>query len=260
MAESNVRLPSISIRKGIAWGFSPPYEDTSTLVLTSPEGRFVDIRFPLDYSTLPGRKGFDHHPSYWSFSGRSITRTPQQGSFPAWPYATHSVWQHEIDSRGPGIVDEGDMFDLPNGDSMEVGVMRHPVSGEQSMYKEYWTSPKLAPEYGLGLFPCYVAETVAVQGDTGLPKGRIIRVGPHCQSIRATEPVDVERWTYTYRDEMHQWWDQARYGDLWPTGVSLKEESVSPLAWWLCKKTIQAGDEMDTGDNVWRVIEAWQGP
>ena len=40
-------LPSVSARRGVARGFDAAYEDTSTLVLTSPGHHFVDIRFAL---------------------------------------------------------------------------------------------------------------------------------------------------------------------------------------------------------------------
>lgn len=36
--------PSISIREGIRWLPDPVTEPTRTVVLTSPENRFVDIR------------------------------------------------------------------------------------------------------------------------------------------------------------------------------------------------------------------------
>ena len=43
-----------------------------------------------------------------------------------------------------------------------IGFVEHehlcsPISRSKYVHLEYWTLPKLAPEYGVGLFPCFVA-------------------------------------------------------------------------------------------------------
>ena len=250
------RLPSISIGQGIAWGFSAPYEDTNTLVLTSPDGRFVDVRFPRSFNGQQEGDSYITHPAFWAFSGLSTSTQPQQGDFPAWPYAAHSEWTHEIDSRGPGIVDEGDMFDLPNGDCMEVGVMTHPQTGEPSMYKELWTSPKLSPEYGIGLFPCFVADVVSSSSSR---RGRIVRVGPHCQGIveSATSAgvVEVERWTYRLANGQHRWVRDEPVRHDFGAAYCDSSEATSPYGWLLADQR-RVGDEMAVGQERWRVVEA----
>src|ERR1700761_1442098 len=60
--------PSISTRKGMAWEFEDPFEDTDTLVLTSGEGWFVDVRFSLSGD------GWDDGGGIWAFAGRGWIR------------------------------------------------------------------------------------------------------------------------------------------------------------------------------------------
>lgn len=255
MTQSN-KSASISIRRGIAFGFSPPYEDTNTLVLTSPAGRFVDIRFPLSSSSDDASEAYTKQPSFWAFAGSSTSFKPQKGDFPAWPCTSHCVWTHELDSRGEGINDEGDVFDLQNGGSMEVGVMKNPESGKEEWYKEYWTSLEGEEE----LVPCLVAEVVGEEG--GGLKGRIVRVGRHGQGIvEATdgdEVVEVQRWIYRNGKGREQWVrEQPSHEDV---ALSLSRNgSSSPYAWLLAEPR-QLDDEMvekykDGGSRRWRIIE-----
>jgi hypothetical protein len=249
--------PSISTRRGIAWGFSPPYEDTSTLVLTSPAGRFVDIRFPLSATSTTTSSGISVHDatSFWAFSGTSSSTRPQAGEFPAWPHATHSVWTHEIDSRGPGIVDEGDVFELANGDFMEVGSMVEPGgSGWESLYKEYWTEPEDAGQHGTEGF---VAELV--DSGEGRRRGRVILLGGFAQVIwellrgKEEEVVEVHavRWT--------------KVGEEWEKTVCCRDHGVEvpdPSEWLggFGEEREGNGAEIvmaDVKGSVWKIIETW---
>ncbi|EHY53022.1 hypothetical protein HRR83_006139 [Exophiala dermatitidis] len=242
-----LQKPSISTRRGIAWGYSPPYEDTDTIVLTSPKAVFVDIRFPLRPAPTDPVEPLISDPAFWAFSGTASstfydreaeTQTQtgyQKGSVDfsaapapslsvAMPYTAHAVFRHEIDSKGPGISDEGDMFLLPNGDCVEVGMMHNPRTNRVEMYKEYWTAPPAAQDQGQGQgqvprTPCVVAKTLDLPGrgaaaehagngkgkggeiESGAPVGAgvVIRVGDYCQGIvqRGKQTVLVERWQKT---------------------------------------------------------------
>ncbi|KAL2417571.1 hypothetical protein ABEF95_012256 [Exophiala dermatitidis] len=245
-----LQKPSISTRRGIAWGYSPPYEDTDTIVLTSPKAVFVDIRLPLRSAPTDPLEPLASDPAFWAFSGTASstfydrdaeTETEtgyQKGSVDsaapapslsvAMPYTAHAVFRHEIDSKGPGISDEGDMFLLPNGDCVEVGMMHNPRTNRVEMYKEYWTAPSpaaAAQDQGQGQLPrtpCVVAKTLDLRGrgaaaehvengkggeigeiktESGAPVGAgvVIRVGDYCQGIvqRGQQTVLVERWQKT---------------------------------------------------------------
>ncbi|GME80305.1 unnamed protein product [Ambrosiozyma monospora] len=70
---------SASTRLSIHWpqseGVSPPSEKTSTLVLTSPEGRFVDIRPLLHHEAglnSTSIKTITEYPFEWAFAGHEI--------------------------------------------------------------------------------------------------------------------------------------------------------------------------------------------
>ncbi|EXJ90575.1 hypothetical protein A1O1_03678 [Capronia coronata CBS 617.96] len=270
--------PSISIRKGIAWGYSPPYEDTSTLVLTSPNAVFIDVRFPLQ-PTDPS-KPVTSDPAFWAFSGTSSTTFhPESSAEVSMPYSAHSAWKHEIDSKGPGISDEGDMFLLPNDDCIEVGMMESPQTKRVEMYKEYWTAP--AAELGSGSViprtPCVVAQTVESKGGhggakgTGNGKGVVIRIGDYCQGIveqcgedGSFRGVLVERWqkvpvernpllssdTLGARDSTanHTDWVKDQRSNT-PEG-----ETLMPCL-WICEHNRRLGDEVVIHGIAWRVVE-----
>ena len=140
--------PSISARRGVARSYSAPYEDTSTLVLTSRNRWFVDVRFALGAEPTG-------EASYWAFAGTSAVSFPgegqkgerRRGAGGGWreggesvevPCLAHCVWKHEMDSKGSGEADEGDLYYLGNGQVVEVGVSGAGPSGKVEMYKEYW--------------------------------------------------------------------------------------------------------------------------
>ncbi|KIW91868.1 uncharacterized protein Z519_07838 [Cladophialophora bantiana CBS 173.52] len=276
-----LQKPSISVRRGIAWGYTPPYEDTDTLVLSSTQSLFVDIRFP---SKRQLSKPITSDPSFWAFSGTShMTFAPFTGDTTTMPYSAHCVWKHEIDSKGPGITDEGDLFLLPNGDCMEVGMMQNPQTGKIEMYKEYWTGPPtgVTPTSATmdSRTPCVVATTQAKpddqdpQGASRQESGVIIRIGDYCQGImrqRTGESgspegnaVLVERWTQSLVE-----------ADLKPTTTGTSKGHHHAASWvqdwrsntpcdngvfmpcmWLCDGNRKLGDEIMVKGVTWRVVE-----
>jgi len=263
--------------------YEAPYEDTDTLVLTSPGSVFVDVRFPIKREL---GKPIESDPAFWAFSGITTT-TFIEGESVSMPYSAHCIWKHNVDSHGPGGGDEGDMFLLPNGDSMEVGMMENPASSKVEMYKEYWTGPpvsKSSNDIGkVRLAPCIVAKRVE-PGDHEAHKpdvpnesgGTIIRIGNYCQGVMHQPPagtenasidarlVLVERWTKAIREdqsssvtsaavatnsEAADWVQDWRSNTPSDTGVSMP-------CMWVCDNDRKLGDEIVVKDITWRIVEA----
>ena len=165
-------MANISIRHSIRW---LPIDDqasepTSTIVLTSPERRFVDLRiFKADLdptvtttittttesSSLLASQNFHHllplSALDWAIAGTS-TETPIGDD----DTVTRGKWTHWIDSRvgdidtgAEPVVDEGVMCPNPDvavGGTLEKGRMANPSSGDEMDYEEVWV-----PEEVLGV-------------------------------------------------------------------------------------------------------------
>lgn len=253
--------PSVSARRGIARGFAAAYEDTSTLVLTSRSSWFVDIRFALGQDPTGGA-------SYWAFAGKSEVTFPGEGrkgdrlrngrsggrEIVEIPCLGHCVWEHEVDSKGPGEADEGDLYLLANGQVIEVGVSTSGPSGKPEMYKEYWTEVAMN-----GDVSCVVARTEEATGqEKGL--GMVIRVGQHCQAIFQRQAggaegdcrvgeVLVERW---YRGDKSDAWAKDWRSN---TGDDEGGDVVMPSK-WVCEQGRKMGDVIELSGRTWRVVES----
>jgi hypothetical protein len=243
--------PSVSTRCGIAWGFAAAYEDTSTLVLTSPSSWFIDIRFALGPDPTGGA-------SYWAFAGKSKLAFPGEGrrgdgGVVEIPCLAHCVWEHEIDSKGPGEVDEGDLCLLANGQVIQVGLSTRGPSGKVEMYKEYWTEVEMD-----GDASCVVARTEEGPGqEKGV--GMVIRVGRHCQAIfrrqaggaeghGQVDQVLVERWHQGV--ESGAWAKDGRSNTGGDTGGDVRMPSK-----WVCERARKMGDVIELSGRTWRVVE-----
>ena len=227
-------------------GYRTPYEDADVLVLTAPSTKFVDIRLPL-IENIEKEISLSNHSAFWAFTGTATTTFIENTTGLIMPYSAHCVWKHDADSHGPGGGDEGDMFLLPNGDSMEVGSMENPQSGEIEMYKEYWTEPPVPTGADtITKLPCVVAETVPDQQCTRW--GRIIRVGDYIQAVVEAqddrpERVMMARWTRMYGNEQHEWHRDTRC-----------HESDIPVS-WISEDSLVVGDEMRQNVVMWRIVE-----
>jgi len=189
------------------------------------------------------------------------------------PYSAHCVWTHEIDSKEPGVGDEGDMFLLLNGDCMEVGMMENPKTGKVEMYKEYWAGRdvELGSESGeVKKRPCIVAKTALLDRFQGMLRdgsGVVIRVGDYCLGIvqhGGEEGVFVERWV-----RMPVPRNPALPGSLegkessagewlkdWRSNTSEGEEGdVLMPCMWICGGDRKLGDEIVLKGVTWRVVE-----
>ncbi|KXS94000.1 hypothetical protein AC578_3102, partial [Pseudocercospora eumusae] len=159
---------SISAREWIKWESDPPqtspHEPTNTLVLTSPQHRFVDIRIlkrrnsdpeipqlARDAAILP----FSHLD--WAFAGISSSEFFNNNN------TTKSTWTHLIDSRFPDVAqiqDSAFMYPQANGlpTTLEIGAMTNPATGKFEKYEEMWRDFLPSGSRGGGFFEVAVLE------------------------------------------------------------------------------------------------------
>lgn len=238
-AQALLSKPSISIRQGLAWGFTEPTEESSVLVLTAPSSSYVDIRFALE-----GNPTSPDNLNFWAFAGTCEMGVSKNLGLKC---TAHGKWSHPIDSMGLfDAVDEGDMFLLDNGDAMEIGTMENPKSGKVELYKEYWTLPSPAPRT---TSPAIVAKTE----DGG--KGMIVRVGDYAQAIYQSKDGKqfwVERWT---RDaDGGNWSKDSRSNTVEQEGGELDLPSV-----WASDDGRKDGEETVANGRTWKVVEVYHG-
>ncbi|GFZ48288.1 hypothetical protein JCM24511_06036 [Saitozyma sp. JCM 24511] len=243
--------PGIASRKGIAWGTSPPSEDSSVLVLTTPGRHYVDVRFAL---SGPATEGV-----FWAFAGTvkytaqvspSSTSAPgsassasgsesESGLSPGWSRAMVGEWSHPIDSMGNyDGIDRADIFNLDNGDQVEFGTLENPDTGKVELFKEYWSRPDNADE----LYPCVYAR---IEGE-GETKGMVIRVGNLAQGIVQSQgKVRVVRWRKS-----------AGAGEGWEEDARSDEGAAGriPIA-WICEGERRVGERTQSDEISWVVDE-----
>lgn len=210
-------MGSISIRKHIQWGAEPASEPTSTLVLTSPGRRFVDIRVftaaspGLEPDTEPGHESFGtlaRDSLDWAFAGTSCSTTVSRDDGSE---TTHSVFSHWVDSRTtePQLVrDEGDMVPCPGGLALEVGSMVNPATGRMTAYEELWIdkepTPRSAPEP-----KCVVFQLL---DEPGAKRGQFVCLGRYAQGVlRVGDTFTAERWVWSER--LSRWEQTVKAGD-----------------------------------------------
>lgn len=196
------------------------------------------------------------------------------------PYSAHCVWKHDIDSKGPGITDEGDMFLLPNGDCMEVGSMENPQTGKVEMYKEYWTSPAaVKSSSGAGkvrLSPCIVAKMTQLPSHHEVQEnslqiehgGVVIRIGNYCQGIMhnpqgtagslhtAMDAILIERWSKGVLEAGgNPEAPPAGWVQDWRSNTPSDAGIMMPCS-WVCNDNRKVGDEIVVKGATWTIVEA----
>jgi hypothetical protein len=213
--------PYISTRAFIQWLPNPPSEPTSTVVLTSSQRHFVDIRVLADQAVDPAHVE-------WAFAGRSTSKVVDG--------KTLSQWHHWIDSKStrPGeVVDKGEM--MPEDDeglALEKGEMVNPATGRLTEYVEGWRDGEigvvLAPGReivegfyeelrGRGVSVDGVRDLLATEAESRLSivlqhedvarrsRGMVIRLGHLCQGVmRVGEDFAYERWEWSQEDGWQQ--------------------------------------------------------
>lgn len=200
-------MASVSIRESIRWLPDEATEPTSTIVLTSPGRRFVDLRV-LHQGEVSNR-GEDIVPPEqldWAIAGSSSSvPTPERG-----PNTTHGQWRHWIDSRTLDVenaTDEGDNSPLGRNRTLEKGRMVNPETGLETDYEEIWVDEEPRP------VPSDLGKQVVVldfQGRDESQRGRVVKVGRFCQGLlRDGDAITAERWEW---QESKGWWRSKKMG------------------------------------------------
>ncbi|KAF1829610.1 hypothetical protein BDW02DRAFT_509584 [Decorospora gaudefroyi] len=236
----------------------PPcqFEPTSTVVLTSPNRTFIDVRVYKPFNITPGllpNQG-EVQRLDWAFAGTS-------SSVPVpWENVTHSTWTHWIDSRHPIPTpsspippDEGYMYPIASDLSLEVGHAFHPALRAVKTHEEMWRDMRiLTTNAAAGTKICIVLRTHA---DAGGLKGLVMRVGQYVQGMMVLEArVTVERWVWDGEDtgaavgvEAGLWEREVRVGEQFlPCGVLMRDEVLT------------VGGEVAFSGFRWVVEECWE--
>ncbi|KAL8854479.1 MAG: hypothetical protein Q9221_000750 [Calogaya cf. arnoldii] len=242
---------SISRRKHYRTVPGDPSEPTSTLVLTSPRGFYVDIRVFKEQQPSSDPKTFDGKLQ-WAFAG---TKTSEQTDG-----RTISTWFHPIDSLSDDPPpDKGEMLELDSGYVLEKGESVDAKTGERTEYEELWeellsTFSKTQDSWRR----CVVLKTVEEEG----VKGMAIKCGSYCQGILKNKgAVTVERWEFV-RGERAGWHERTvRFGEgVLPCERLVQEGLVDEklpregcIYWDLAEK--KEGDRVTVGGVEWVVEE-----
>ncbi|KYK54260.1 hypothetical protein DCS_06217 [Drechmeria coniospora] len=235
-------MASISIRESIRWLPDEAAEPTTTIVLTSPQRRFVDLRVFKPPTGENAEDGNDDLPLTrldWAVAGSTSSVTHPNGR------GTHAKWHHWVDSMtndAEAVVDEGDMVTQPDGTTLEMGSMVNPATGKDTSYEEVWRDFDPLPPPGSTLV-CLVLER-----DEGGCRGRVVRLGRYCQGfVRAGERIALERW---------QW---SPGGGGWRRAVSMSDGSGDGALLALpCSAALEDGTDFRVGEFVGARFEAWK--
>ncbi|UNI15939.1 hypothetical protein JDV02_002423 [Purpureocillium takamizusanense] len=262
-------MASISIRKSIRWLPGEAQEPTSTVVLTSPSRRFVDLRIIVKKPAAGAAAAADSDAESdapgllplsrldWAIAGTSSSSTTEREDGRGGQVTTHGKWRHWIDSttrEADGVVDEGDMITQPDGTTLETGSMVNPATGLVTAYEEVWEDEEpVVPSFSRAgsstsaISPpllCVVLE-MDQQGQGG--QGMVVRLGRWCQGfVRAGEDIALERWLWS--EGTGGWRREARMGNLFVA----------------CEVALQEGRDFKVGeavgeDGAWKVVEVVHG-
>ncbi|KAL6718465.1 hypothetical protein ACLMJK_004556 [Lecanora helva] len=192
-------VPSISERKHYRLVPGEPEEPTSTIVLTSKDSYYVDIRILLE--TYEKERDLDTSTTAcvdWAFAGKCRSE-PQGARENGMIKLSHTIWDHWIDSRSddPG-VDEGDMWVQRDGDILERGKQKHPDTGEEIEYEELWHDLEVIP---LGKKNNRSSLVIRAEDSEKGARGLAVKVGGFCQAILKTQDgLTIERWEHKSAD------------------------------------------------------------
>ncbi|KAL9640120.1 MAG: hypothetical protein Q9204_000837 [Flavoplaca sp. TL-2023a] len=196
-------LPSISRRKHYRTIPGQPSEPTSTLVLTSPRGYYVDIRINKYPQPSSDPRTFDGKLQ-WAFAGTK-TSIEKDGR-------TISTWHHPIDSLSENPKpDVGEMTELENGDVLEKGETIDEDTGVVTHYEELWE--ELVPHFWSqdSWRKCVVLKTLDEDKDN---MGMAIRCGSFSQGIlKRKEGIMVEQWDFVCGEHAGRYERVVRLGE-----------------------------------------------
>lgn len=241
-------MATVSFRDYIRWGTDPPSEPTSTLVLTSPNRYFVDIRVLKTALARSRDKYIDEPHSLerehldWAIGGTSAStqRTRPDGS-----RVSHSVFTHWVDSRTThpeNATDEGDMLPQPDGTTLETGRMLNPVTGVESDYEELWRDGASEEVPALAKYT-----VLQLHDDTRETRGMFVQLGRYAQAVlRVGQVFTAERWEWDA--SLSRWVSSFRVGDEEADSL----DDLIPSS----QEPHHPGDKMEARSGTWSVLEA----
>lgn len=118
----------VSTRVSIQWPPEESYENTNTLVLTTPGANFVDIRLLKEFDSDK-----NEFPIDWVITGVEYS-IPNSSKI----QFRHEISSHVPHNHGGEWTDIGDFSSLPDGDRKETGTMVNPATGKEAPYVEIW--------------------------------------------------------------------------------------------------------------------------
>ncbi|KAF6803926.1 hypothetical protein CSOJ01_10552 [Colletotrichum sojae] len=237
-------MGSISFREHIRWLPDEASEPTSTIVLTSPQRRFVDLRILKSGPSPEAQKSNGIDRLEWGIAGTSSSSLVPDGKGGE---VRHSRWEHWIDSRTTdpeSAADEGDMYPQDGHLTLEKGRMVNPATGRECDYEELWrdVDPEPASASAAKGPECVVLNFE--DAPTGA-RGAVVWLGRFCQGIsRVGEDVTVERWEWR---EDGGWKRTTRLGG----GAELPCEVLLKTG-----AQLSVGAHVKHGDLVWDVVES----
>ncbi|ORX99552.1 hypothetical protein BCR34DRAFT_465937, partial [Clohesyomyces aquaticus] len=227
---------------------------TSTLVLTTPQCTYLDIRLlkplfpspppastPTPSSILPITGG----PSFaleWAFCGQSSTSpaSPQVLSASTLP-VKHATWHHWLDSRfsvgSPEIPrDEGDMYTVSANQTCEFGSAWNAAGNAVVSYEEMWEDMRIKSTDTDADKVKKRIQAMVLRLDESAHgvRGMVVRVGQFVQGmLKRGNEVTVERWEFLEKRDAQgkvvggDWTRLVRLGDLFlPCAVAFEPEKV----------------------------------
>lgn len=245
------KMGTVSFRDHIRWGADPPSEPTSTLVLTSPNHYFVDIRVlktALANMSHEASSNPDRIPSLarehldWAIGGTSAShmRTRPDGS-----QVSHSVFTHWVDSRTTepeAATDEGDMLPQPDGTTLETGRMINPATGVETDYEELWRDGAAKDVPALAKWT-----VLQIHDDSQQKRGMFVQLGKYAQAVlRIGDSFTAERWEWNASSS--KWVGNFRIGD----DDAFPLEDLIPTT----QEVHQAGDQIEAWSGMWSVLES----
>lgn len=203
------------------------------MVLTSQTSHYVDVRIYKDGY----QKAQDESILEWAFAGNSYT-TQASIIDEGVSKPRHSVWEHWIDSKSDNpSVDEGDMWPQANGDVLERGTQKHPITGLECEYEELWADLDVKV---VGDEKSRISVAMKTENSDTKARGLVVRVGSWCQGIlKVGDELTIERWQW-----INLKWDRiVRIGDgALPCDATFIDPSSE-------------SDLIRSGDLLWKVVE-----
>ncbi|KAG6005236.1 hypothetical protein E4U21_000315 [Claviceps maximensis] len=208
----------ISIRKSIRWipGPEDASEPTSTMVLTSPGGKFVDVRVLKagdgdgDLRVLPPSR-LD-----WAIAGTSssqVIRIPTQDQNKT-TTIRRCRFEHWVDSRASkASPDEGDMYPQEDGTTLEKGRMVNPDTGMEMDYEEVWWDEEhdvpreclAGAGSGTGQECVVLRHEGEGEGEDTIDerRGMVVRLAGHAQGfVKVGGEMAIGRWSLVKEEEV----------------------------------------------------------